>query len=216
MEPDARTMSSYSKLGWFPAEIRNLTFSIFEKYCIELYFCCVVTHEPCHDDVTPEPGLHGAVGKKRERELQNCWLLDMEQYTPFVYINRKFWRNLGSFHQGQRYRENKICAADENPGQDRKMTEQLKCLQAFGCLDLRRKTIGNTATCRHHALLLHYYWHETLVCCYVTHDNLELLISLPLPPECWEYRYVLPHLVYVVPGIGPRASCMLRQTLLPS
>lgn len=65
-------MSSYSKLGRFLAAVQNLTFSIFEKHGIELYFCCVVTYEPCHEDVTPERGLHGAEGKKRERELQNC------------------------------------------------------------------------------------------------------------------------------------------------
>lgn len=57
-------ISSYStELGFF---------SIFENYGTELCFCCVVTYGPFYEDDAPELGLHGAEGKKRERELQNC------------------------------------------------------------------------------------------------------------------------------------------------
>jgi hypothetical protein len=43
------------------------------------------------------------------------------------------------------------------------------------------------------------------------------VILLPQPPECWDYRYVSPHLgfiyllllLFVILGIKPRASHML-------
>ena len=38
-------------------------------------------------------------------------------------------------------------------------------------------------------------WLQTV---YTAEDDLELLILLPLPPEYWGYRHVLPHLVYVI------------------
>lgn len=37
-------------------------------------------------------------------------------------------------------------------------------------------------------------------------DDLELLIFQDLPPECWGYKHVPPHLVYAELGTEPRAS----------
>lgn len=44
---------------------------------------------------------------------------------------------------------------------------------------------------------------------FVGKDDLELLMLLSLPPECWDYSYMLPCLVYGVLGIKPRALCVL-------
>lgn len=40
-------------------------------------------------------------------------------------------------------------------------------------------------------------------------ELLELLVLLPLPPQCWEYSHVPLHWVYMVLGIEPRAPYML-------
>lgn len=39
---------------------------------------------------------------------------------------------------------------------------------------------------------------------YVTKDGLELMILLPLPPKCWDNRYVLSWLVYAMLDVEPR------------
>lgn len=46
---------------------------------------------------------------------------------------------------------------------------------------------------------------------YVLKNDLELLIFLPLPSKCWDYKLVPPHLVYMVLRIEPRASCMVGE-----
>lgn len=45
--------------------------------------------------------------------------------------------------------------------------------------------------------------------CYIAKDDLELLIFLLLPPECWNYRCVPSCQVYVVLGVEPGALHML-------
>lgn len=49
-------------------------------------------------------------------------------------------------------------------------------------------------------------WPRT--CC-VPEDDFELLIFLPVLPQCLAYRHEAPGLVYFVPGFKPRALCML-------
>lgn len=44
---------------------------------------------------------------------------------------------------------------------------------------------------------------------YVVEEELELLILLPPPPKCRDYRYAPLYLLYVVLGIKPRILCML-------
>lgn len=45
---------------------------------------------------------------------------------------------------------------------------------------------------------------------YITKDDLQLLIFLPLPPYC--YYSVLPHLAYAVLEMQPRASFKLGKS----
>lgn len=52
---------------------------------------------------------------------------------------------------------------------------------------------------------------------YVAQDDLELLLFLPLSPDCWNYRYLRPVcLVYRVLGIKCRASRMPGKHSTPS
>lgn len=44
---------------------------------------------------------------------------------------------------------------------------------------------------------------------FVGKDDLELLMLVPRPPECWDCSCVLPCTVYVVLGTKPRALCVL-------
>lgn len=44
---------------------------------------------------------------------------------------------------------------------------------------------------------------------YVVEEELELLILLPPPPKCRDFRYARRYLLYVVLGIKPRISCTL-------
>lgn len=44
---------------------------------------------------------------------------------------------------------------------------------------------------------------------FIAEHELELLLFLPSPPECWDYMWVLPRSVYVTLGMEPRASYML-------
>jgi hypothetical protein len=44
---------------------------------------------------------------------------------------------------------------------------------------------------------------------HVSQAGLKPLISRPLPSVCQDYRHVLPHPVYLVLGIQPRALFML-------
>lgn len=41
--------------------------------------------------------------------------------------------------------------------------------------------------------------------------DLELLIFLPSSPECWYYKSVLPHMVYIELGIKCMTLCMLNK-----
>ena len=52
---------------------------------------------------------------------------------------------------------------------------------------------------------------ETRFC--VAEDDLELLILLPLPPRCWDYRPAPRHLVYVVLGTKPGGHVHCASTL---
>jgi len=42
-------------------------------------------------------------------------------------------------------------------------------------------------------------------------NDLELVTFLPPWPECWDYRYMLPHRLYSVLRIKPRVSSMLNK-----
>lgn len=42
-------------------------------------------------------------------------------------------------------------------------------------------------------------------------DALKLIVHLPLPPKCWDYRYELQHPVYAGLGIEPRVLCVLSK-----
>jgi len=55
-------------------------------------------------------------------------------------------------------------------------------------------------------LVLKFYESST---CFGMEDDLERLISLPLPPECWDYRFVIPYKAYTVFGTKPQALCMV-------
>lgn len=46
---------------------------------------------------------------------------------------------------------------------------------------------------------------------YAAKDDFELLVFLLLPPKYGDDRYVLQSLVYMVLGMGPRASCMFSK-----
>lgn len=41
----------------------------------------------------------------------------------------------------------------------------------------------------------------------VVEDDLEVLIILPLSPECWDYSNVPPHLICMRQALNPRDSC---------
>lgn len=45
----------------------------------------------------------------------------------------------------------------------------------------------------------------------VVQDVLELLILLPPPPECFDYKCATPHSVYALLEVEPRTSCVLHK-----
>lgn len=47
---------------------------------------------------------------------------------------------------------------------------------------------------------------------HVAKDKFEFLIFMSLSPKCWDYRYVSSSIVYVMLGIEPKASCLLKPT----
>jgi hypothetical protein len=45
---------------------------------------------------------------------------------------------------------------------------------------------------------MEFYYSNRKVTNVVSKNIIELLVILPLPPECWDYRHTPPHLVYTV------------------
>lgn len=48
---------------------------------------------------------------------------------------------------------------------------------------------------------------------YVSEGDSELLILLPLPPECWDHRLLPPHQAYSLSGLEPKTSAWQANTL---